>query len=391
MTPSITVPFRVVSTDIVDTTEEFVTTMQRNFASGCEMRFGNYIYRNVGDTIKIPTYSAENEYAVGDIAFKDGYIQKVYADSGLTPKQPEEYLAVDTSKDSSAWVERYVLLFSTFTDGDTYTVGSDKYTFYDNVADGGFVVQIVENTTTGEQWAFEIKAESAVTVDSNEVTPEIYASAFYRFGYFVKRGNALYARTSVSPTVAEIEWNAPTEAAFLPISHITELTGFVEYKPTNAYAPADAKNYSSGKRAGSLTYTIKAFKRFDTVAVHCIASTIDVVFKNSAGTTVYSKTGHEVDSSRDTSGRLEGYKATEILYSSADIPAGGTPWTERGCGVHKPCFLEQVQGQIANERRCVREPCARRWGQDQDTLRHCGCTALQLQHDRPPAHVYGRG
>ena len=327
MTISIPVPIGLESTNVVDYTEEYVPTMQRNFPDGYQLQFGNYIYQNVGDTIKIPAYNVDETYEEGDLAFKDSYIQKVVAVDELSPLQPESYSTAPDNLvySSSSWTHRYVKLFSTFTDGANFTTGGYKHTFYDNVEDGGFIIQIVENTTTGEQYTFTINAETSITNDSQELVPEIYSAGFYKLGYVVLRGTVLYARTSVSPTAYAPEYSSVSGYGFQIVNNITDLGGFIKLKPTISYAPIDDENNTTAKKATSMTYTIKCYGDFNTLALGNIkGDSVTAVFKNSAGTTITTVSGYDIDGSRDTDDRLEHYGTTVILYSSADIGTGGT-------------------------------------------------------------------
>ena len=193
------------------------------------------------------------------------------------------------------------------------------------MASGGEVVQIVEELATGEQWTFNIPAELAITNDSAEWTPEIYANGFYKFGYMIKRGSVLYARTSVNPSAAQPEYVSVTGADFKTISHISELGGFVRIEPTLDYAPMDDEHNTVARRAGTMTYTVKCYGKFDTLALgKVIGDTVTAVFKDSAGTIVKTVTDYAIDGRRDVDGRQGNYGTTVILYSGSDIEAGGT-------------------------------------------------------------------
>ncbi len=311
------------ATNVNDYTEEFVVTMQRNFPTDQEMQFGGNIYRNLGDLIKIPTYDAGATYAVGDIAFKSGFIQKVKANDELAPLQPEAYsTGVDTSTDSAIWNKRYVRITTVFSGSYTYTLGNYKHTFIDNVSSGGYVIHTVEDLTTGETFTFEPVCEYAVTNSSAEKIPEVYSSGLYGFKYMIKIGTNLYARTHVA---TDIEYTSITGADFQPISHIAELGGFVKIKSNAITAPFDGKNYSVAKSATTMTYTIKCLEKFDTLALGAIkGDSVSVVFKDAGGTPITTVTDFIIDGKRDVDGRLSDYKTTVILYSTADILAGGT-------------------------------------------------------------------
>lgn len=110
---TISVPVEIipasVTTSVTDATEEFDNTLQRSFPTGVKLRNNLYIYTNIGATYSADTYVGTNTYALDDVVYKDGYVQKF---KWVSDVQPSGYLNVDNGFDLSTWQYKYSKLFT---------------------------------------------------------------------------------------------------------------------------------------------------------------------------------------------------------------------------------------------------------------------------------------
>jgi len=321
------------STNVVDTTDTFDPTVHRNYPADCLIQFGDYIWQNVGELLIIPTYNNTVKYSIGDIVFNttNNRLEKVvdFATS-LQPKQPEDYSAVDTSRDSSVWSHRYVKLTDTFSDGFTYTVGSYEHLFtdyrdppYSQIED-----RVTPPTSDEAVWRYEGWAYPEVTNDIYESQAEVKSEGDYGFFTYIYRGDVLYARTHID---APIEYDVITgdDPIFKPVTTIQDLETFAKVRPNKVIAPFDEKHYSKADRDGSMEYIVNVNSgKFDTLGLGRVtAEKADVYFYDAPdgnGNLVDSILDYTIDTSRDNLGLLPEYQTTTVIYSDTVVNAGGS-------------------------------------------------------------------
>ncbi len=147
---------------------------------------------------------------------------------------------------------------------------------------------------------------------------------------FVLRGGDLYVRTAVG--VAELEHVLKPEYAIAYNLEDLKASGFIYLRPIIPLVPLDEKNYTHIETSGTFTFTIKSEGMFNTLALSgMIADTVDLIFKDAAGTQVAVVNNYEPANNRDVDHRLPDYITTAVLYSYdpntdkvIDIPKGGT-------------------------------------------------------------------
>ena len=114
-----------ISTSVTDDTRPFDNTDYIEvYAENFEYQHDGSIFRNGGDTYRVPLWTAVGVYTLGQIVYKDSYITKVA--TGVVPKQPSEYgTRVDAGYDHTQWSWRYSKLQDipyTLTDGEGYYI-----------------------------------------------------------------------------------------------------------------------------------------------------------------------------------------------------------------------------------------------------------------------------
>ena len=106
------IPAELIYTNVTDQTAVYNNTVMQNFEKDITLQSGTKTYNNTsGQKIIIKEYDSQADYAVGNIAYKDGAISILEQGDGITiPRMPSEYSAHDATLDSSAWANRYVYL-----------------------------------------------------------------------------------------------------------------------------------------------------------------------------------------------------------------------------------------------------------------------------------------
>jgi len=321
---SLLVDAELISTDVVDPNDVFNPAIRRNYTPDVEIRQGDYIYKNIAGLIEIPLLSTivdpDNTLQMNDIVYDDvtdNVLKKVTSiGEKFVPKQPEDYVAVDTSKLSGDWTHRYVKLFDNFPTENSYVVETRTHTF---TLGNGLIEQEVD-----AYGSFKTVYHEQIDNMTLEEHTEVSASNNWRYHFntLILRGTALYGIANIKQ---DIEYDSVTTAQLTPIVNITDIDGFVMMKAALHITPLDDKHYTKATKFESMAYTLKAGWLFDTVCLgRVIADNVSGVFKDSGGTQVGSTVSIPIDNRRDIDGRLPEYPATSILYSSEDVELGGS-------------------------------------------------------------------
>jgi hypothetical protein len=115
------------------------------------------------------------------------------------------------------------------------------------------------------------------------------------------------------------------ESVWANVLTLEEILGFTRYKSVDTFAPIDTKNkLTTSQRTEESLTLLSVDSSFDCVSITGLSGeTLDVVFKNAAGTTIYSKLGIVIDSKVNSTNTIHS-TTTEIVYCTSVIPAMGT-------------------------------------------------------------------
>ncbi len=122
------------NSNIIDSTDEFSNESSDDIAVDKEFQQDNEIYQNItGANIPVRVYDALDAYSIGDLVFKDDglgtdRVHEITATSGSVVKEPEQYVATDSSFNELDWSKRYLKL-------ETHPEGASTHGVIDKMGD----------------------------------------------------------------------------------------------------------------------------------------------------------------------------------------------------------------------------------------------------------------
>ena len=112
MTISVPTITALIDTNVVDITPIFDNTLYLiAYNVGTRYQHNGTLYENTIGTLDVPMYNIEDEstYAIGDIIYKDNFVQKV--SPNIIPKDPSNYTIQSFGYNNTTWISRYATLF----------------------------------------------------------------------------------------------------------------------------------------------------------------------------------------------------------------------------------------------------------------------------------------
>lgn len=336
MTFNVPIETTLESTSIVDSAELWNNTVRQNYAAGYEIKYIDSVYINAtGDTIFIPEYDSAASYAIGDIAFKDGYISMLASTgSHEDPAQPQNYAAgYDTSASRYDWTHRYVRMadYSAWDDGmtlsyDTTTGTTVTHYVYPSASSTTGFFYRTEATDYYGHVITSITKEVHVLTSITNSTLEYRAERLECCEGYAWAGRTLilnltgiYIRTDESVAA---EYVTVTEDLWIVIDDPRDL-GFVYSRISEEYSPFDEKQYTSVIRASTQTWTVRATRKFNCIAISRLrGASLDITFRDSGGTEISAVSAKTIYDTVDEN--IEAIPTTDIVYAGSWIDAGGT-------------------------------------------------------------------
>jgi|GEM_PF-3731021 len=333
------VPSEIITTNIVDDTPVFNNTEQREYVNGETLQNNIYRYKRTGDNFTPPNYEFINEigYEVGDIIFKDGFIQRVTSRGEVKHKKmPNDYSSTKITLDTTE-TSRYVELgdFKPTTPAELFNVDDKGYTYrlFENVASPtgytfevfpiGLPLQAVSSTPTLYLTLEDNPIE--ILTDCRSAT-NTYCSFKWTPNTLIVQNGKLYTLTQ---TAVELEYYSTYHPVYEIITSLDDFSGFEQQYLAMPYQPFDSKNYTEASRGNNshITYRLKASANFDCVAVagvNGIDPIVEVTFYDSNLVQVGNIESDTVETRTDINGLLPRYGGMTIIRADNTINAGYT-------------------------------------------------------------------
>ncbi len=337
------------STDVVDYTEHFSTTVQKTWYEEDLVQFNNKKYAAIEDIVVSDYDSTKTDYRIGDVVYQGGSIpnQVMFATEGEIPKAPPQYYpAVDNTvtnlgvdqRDHTNWNYRFMKVNTIGESGDTvypyeYTVTKpDGYThnyYFNKVSDSAMYVRLVVKDDTGTTVEYSDATVELTSLISNlttvaiaitqSVTGSSYDSYFPQYVYENETG--VYIRTNKS--VAQETVYVKDAMLFKSVTSPEDIKSFSYIEPTVNVLPFDKKNYSKVSKPTSMRYKINISEKSNMFVLGYVrGSSFTYTVKDGGDSTVQTD-NVVIDGSRDDSGVLSDWYTTKIIYSTVGTWAAG--------------------------------------------------------------------
>jgi len=318
---SIPVETVFVSSNVTDNTPLFDNTNQREYLNGETLQDNNYTYTRTGADFTPKDYTVidEIEYEVGDIIFKDGFIQRVTSRGEVKHKKmPNDYTSTKVTLDtteSSRYVELgditspYATIFEKTQDGYRYSLRREESSPTDYVFDVEEVANPSNITSSNPillTSLFDNPIESLTTCFG---TVELECSFKWSPNTVIVQNGKLYTLTQ---TAVELEYYSTYHPTYEVVT-LDTFDGWTKQYPINPYKPFDGKNYTAIETNTTVTTTCSSAEVFDTIAISgVIGDTVNVAY--SGGSIDYT-----IDNKLDVNNRLPVARTNVILYFPTDI------------------------------------------------------------------------
>jgi len=309
-----------VSSNVTDNTPVYVNTSQREYLNGETLQDNNYTYTRTGANFTPKDYSVidEIEYEVGDIIFKDGFIQRVTSRGEVKHKKmPADYTSTKATLDtteSSRYVElgdvisSYATIFDKTQDGYRYSLRAEESSPTGYVFDVEEVASPINITSSNPILLTSLFTNPIESLTTCFGTEELECSFKWTPNTVIVQNGKLYTLTQ---TAVELEYYSTYNPTYEVVT-LDTFDGWTKQYPINQYKPFDGKNYTAIETDTTVITTCTTTKLFDTIAITgLIGTTVTVAY--SGGSINYT-----VDNKLDTSGRLGDSPTTVILYTPAD-------------------------------------------------------------------------
>ncbi len=322
---SIPTASHVTSTNLTDSTETFSDNTIKTWYEGDEVQHGDNIYVATED-IPVQAFNGITlGYKAGDLvkAPTDPTTQVMYSTSGEVPKNPSEYINVDTSVDHTAWGERFLKLPSM---NFTITPNAGPDVLYDFEIDGTTMLITIKTVETSSTYynVYSLPIYSLIT-SLTPVTPAVLENNpnaiddIWVPNFIFQDESGVYIRTD---TAAVVETITKTDTYLFRDVTSPADTHFAYIQRTNNERPFDQKNYSKSFRtAGDMQYTIMLDENTNMFVLGAVKGTsFSYSFSGAGG----SGNNIPINGTRDNSGVLSDWYTTIIIYANATVAAGGT-------------------------------------------------------------------